>query len=316
VWNECRGRGQAAAAGDLQRLLFCYTSAGKTTSGRWWCGCSWARTSRALQLPARHRRGSCAASGQHRAGTAGTRSPEVRDELTIQHHPQLGAIQRGHRPLGTERQNLIESATRRPRTVIVNWLTPPPSPPGAHTPRRHVGQETGTLAGHQRGPQPGHLRVPLHGHGHDTVPGHGQDTAELGCVGGISHRQDQPVRYAAGRPYFPIADTGNMVRELDRWLRRRLRQIRWKESRTTAARRHNQTSHWVLAAWGCRETGAGGSCGWSRAGVAGDRCAARAPAGAVTGSRVADARRVVQPGTVRPARSAVKCVAGGARARR
>jgi hypothetical protein len=36
--------------------------------------------------------------------------------------------------------------------------------------------------------------------------------------------------------------------------------------------------------------------GWSRAGVAGDRCAARAPAGAVTGSRVAGARRDVQPG--------------------
>ena len=32
-----------------------------------------------------------------------------------------------------------------------------------------------------------------------------------------------------------------------------------------------------------------GGCGWSRAGVAGVRCAARAPAGAVTGSRVADA---------------------------
>ncbi len=40
-------------------------------------------------------------------------------------------------------------------------------------------------------------------------------------------------------------------------------------------------------------------CGWSRAGVAGDRCAARAPAGAVTGSRVADAGRVVQPGVWR-----------------
>jgi hypothetical protein len=39
-------------------------------------------------------------------------------------------------------------------------------------------------------------------------------------------------------------------------------------------------------------------CGGSRAGVAGDRCAARAPAGAVTGSRVADAGRVVQPAGV------------------
>ena len=39
-----------------------------------------------------------------------------------------------------------------------------------------------------------------------------------------------------------------------------------------------------------------GRCGWSRAGVAGDRCAARAPAGAVTGSRVPDGGRAVQPG--------------------
>jgi group II intron reverse transcriptase/maturase len=39
--------------------------------------------------------------------------------------------------------------------------------------------------------------------------------------------------------YFRLADTGNLVREIDRWLRRRLRQIRWKEWKTTAARRHN-----------------------------------------------------------------------------
>jgi RNA-directed DNA polymerase len=39
--------------------------------------------------------------------------------------------------------------------------------------------------------------------------------------------------------YFRLADTGNLVREIDRWLRRRLRQVRWKEWKTTAARRHN-----------------------------------------------------------------------------
>ena len=39
-----------------------------------------------------------------------------------------------------------------------------------------------------------------------------------------------------------------------------------------------------------------GGCGWSRAGVAGDRCAARAQAGAMTGSRVPDGGRAVQPG--------------------
>jgi RNA-directed DNA polymerase len=39
--------------------------------------------------------------------------------------------------------------------------------------------------------------------------------------------------------YFRLADTGNLVCEVDRWLRRRLRQIRWKEWKTTAAKRHN-----------------------------------------------------------------------------
>ena len=46
-----------------------------------------------------------------------------------------------------------------------------------------------------------------------------------------------------------------------------------------AAVRHprRQESSWGLAAWGSRETWSGSWCGWSRAGVAGDRCAARAP---------------------------------------
>ena len=40
--------------------------------------------------------------------------------------------------------------------------------------------------------------------------------------------------------YFRLADTANRVfRELDGWLRRRLRQVRWKEWKTTAAKRHN-----------------------------------------------------------------------------
>jgi Group II intron, maturase-specific domain len=39
--------------------------------------------------------------------------------------------------------------------------------------------------------------------------------------------------------YFRLADTGNLAREVDRCLRRRLRQVRWKEWKTTAARRHN-----------------------------------------------------------------------------
>ena len=39
--------------------------------------------------------------------------------------------------------------------------------------------------------------------------------------------------------YFRLADTWNLTRETDKWLRRRLRQVRWKEWKTTAARRHN-----------------------------------------------------------------------------
>jgi hypothetical protein len=71
----------------------------------------------------------------------------------------------------------------------------------------------------------------------------------------------------------------------------------WPEPRKKLPPRPSKLdSHWVLAARGSRETGAAWGCGWSRAGVAGDRCAARAPAGAVTGSRVADAGRVVHAG--------------------
>jgi len=59
--------------------------------------------------------------------------------------------------------------------------------------------------------------------------------------------------------YFRLADTGNMVRELDRWLRRRLRQVRWKEWKTTAAKRHNlrirgiselNVRKWAGSSWG------------------------------------------------------------------
>ena len=57
-----------------------------------------------------------------------------------------------------------------------------------------------------------------------------------------------PMDYRIGRlnrlttgwmAYFRLADTGNLAREMDRWLRRRLRQVRWKEWKTAAARRHN-----------------------------------------------------------------------------
>jgi group II intron reverse transcriptase/maturase len=39
--------------------------------------------------------------------------------------------------------------------------------------------------------------------------------------------------------YFRLADSARTFRDLDGWLRRRLRQVRWKEWKTTAAKRHN-----------------------------------------------------------------------------
>ena len=56
----------------------------------------------------------------------------------------------------------------------------------------------------------------------------------------MPYRIDRINRFTTGwMAYFRLADTGNLVRETDRWLRRRLRQIRWKEWKTTAAKRHN-----------------------------------------------------------------------------
>ncbi len=56
----------------------------------------------------------------------------------------------------------------------------------------------------------------------------------------MAYRIDRINRFTTGwMAYFRIADTGNLVRETDRWLRRRLRQVRWKEWKTTAAKRHN-----------------------------------------------------------------------------
>ena len=39
--------------------------------------------------------------------------------------------------------------------------------------------------------------------------------------------------------YFRLADAERMFRSLDGWLSRSLRQVRWKEWKTTAAKRHN-----------------------------------------------------------------------------
>src|SRR5712691_1466858 len=56
----------------------------------------------------------------------------------------------------------------------------------------------------------------------------------------MGFRIDRINRFTAGwMAYFRLADPGTMFRDLDRWLRRRLRQVRWKEWKTTAAKRHN-----------------------------------------------------------------------------
>jgi hypothetical protein len=56
----------------------------------------------------------------------------------------------------------------------------------------------------------------------------------------MDYRISRLNRFTTGwMAYFRLADTGNLAREMDRWLRRRLRQVRWKEWKTTAARRHN-----------------------------------------------------------------------------
>src|SRR3972149_579600 len=39
--------------------------------------------------------------------------------------------------------------------------------------------------------------------------------------------------------YFALAETPSVFAELDQWLRRRLRQVRWKEWKHPAARRRN-----------------------------------------------------------------------------
>ena len=41
--------------------------------------------------------------------------------------------------------------------------------------------------------------------------------------------------------YFALAETPSVFAELDEWLRRRLRQVRWKEWKRFAARRRKMT---------------------------------------------------------------------------
>jgi RNA-directed DNA polymerase len=56
----------------------------------------------------------------------------------------------------------------------------------------------------------------------------------------MDYRIDRLNRFTTGwMAYFRLADSERMFRSLEGWLRRRLRQVRWKEWKTTAAKRHN-----------------------------------------------------------------------------
>jgi len=56
----------------------------------------------------------------------------------------------------------------------------------------------------------------------------------------MAYRIDRINRFTTGwMAYFRLADAERMFRSLDGWLRRRLRQVRWKEWKATAAKRHN-----------------------------------------------------------------------------
>ena len=56
----------------------------------------------------------------------------------------------------------------------------------------------------------------------------------------MDYRLGRLHRFTAGwMAYFGLADAGPTFASLDGWLRRRLRQVRWKEWKTTAAKRHN-----------------------------------------------------------------------------
>ena len=56
----------------------------------------------------------------------------------------------------------------------------------------------------------------------------------------MEYRIDKINRFTTGWMGFSrLADSERTFRSLDGWIRRRLRQIRWKEWKTTAAKRHN-----------------------------------------------------------------------------
>ena len=55
--------------------------------------------------------------------------------------------------------------------------------------------------------------------------------------------------------YFALADAKEHMRQLDEWTRRRLRQVVWKQWKTTANRRRNLLQRGVTEFWAIRTAG-------------------------------------------------------------
>jgi hypothetical protein len=56
----------------------------------------------------------------------------------------------------------------------------------------------------------------------------------------MAYRIDRLNRFTTGwMAYFRIAELSHRLRELDKWLYRRMRQIRWKEWKRYSAKRRN-----------------------------------------------------------------------------
>ena len=68
--------------------------------------------------------------------------------------------------------------------------------------------------------------------------------------------RDEVNRYLVGWVnYYALADARSHLEDVDKWLRRRLRQIRWKQWKTPANRSHNLralgvSEYWVKRAGG------------------------------------------------------------------
>src|SRR5258705_159673 len=94
------------------------------------------------------------------------------------------------------------------------------------------------------GPRPGALTLTPHPGGEGGNQTRRRD--KLRIVTGRSWRLSMDFRigklnsFITGwMPYFGLAASEPVFRSLDGWLRRRLRQVRWKEGKSTAAKRHN-----------------------------------------------------------------------------